>query len=381
MATSRDGSKVLKDALVRKLRTEFDISRVPGISGLPLIIQRVTNNTPEPYIYIRVEDTDETYVTKDNSSREYNLVAEVMVKSSQNSGNTDTRDAIVSELTNVLDAGVETYPDLDNDGYNLFLLNVGSGTPTVSEERGATYFKSSVRIQAQMEFVGLPSTNQPVQAPAFTYGSFLLQPTANAIEEGDGGTITTALTYNSNNFGWDYVNGTVIQPFGSDGALAGNVYTISNTDANIQLGVTLNYEFGDDDSITTSLMSTHQWLRTRSVRYGTVEAQGGSLPTLTNNMDATYGLNLLSNWVSPTQSVDIGNVSPVGEQITIQGQIGEHIYIIFDSSEDNLTAIRQDLFDTDITNRFQPVQTIGNFKIYISTDALNYTGDITLDLS
>jgi hypothetical protein len=63
-----------------------------------------------------------------------------------------------------------------------------------------------------------------------------------------------------------------------------------------------------------------------------------------------------------------GTVSPSGQTITINTVDtvgGSYLYIIYSSSVGNITKITQGGFD--VTNNFQPLSNVGNYKIYVST--------------
>ena len=53
MAISYDISDKIKTSFATRLISDFDVTRVNGISERPVITKTITNNTPEPYIYIQ----------------------------------------------------------------------------------------------------------------------------------------------------------------------------------------------------------------------------------------------------------------------------------------------------------------------------------------
>ena len=64
MAQSRNGSAVLKTAIVRKLNSDFQSGRVPGITETPAILQvRPRPRQSYPYIYVAAISDTETAKT------------------------------------------------------------------------------------------------------------------------------------------------------------------------------------------------------------------------------------------------------------------------------------------------------------------------------
>ena len=266
MATSRNGADVLKTAIVRLLRQDFLETRVPGITDLPLFIQdRPQPFTPEPYVYIYLVDSEEVDKTQTSSSRDYRIRAQVVTKSAHNRSAETERDAIVDEITRVIDTPGAPYINLRNEGYNVYIQNVGNVEKFVDDStRGSTYFIANMELQFVADFVGTPESEFPVQDPIFTYAGFTFPPINEQIELGDVGTITGATTYPSNNNGWDFVSVTYSLASDSQGSILGNVVTVDGTDDPIVIITTLNYEFSTDTSITTTVVHTTNFERIRS---------------------------------------------------------------------------------------------------------------------
>ena len=378
---SRYGAEAIEFGLYSKIVSTFDRTGIPGITEDPLVLVELPNpGDIEPYIYINCFDSEEVHITKSGSSRMYMMHVQVVCRSQHNASAEQQRDQIMDQIAQIIDTDTDNYIDIDNEGFNVYIQNITDMGGYTSEERGATYWIGNITCEITASAVVLSTANDPVQAPEFTYAGFEVTPTSATIEAGDAGTITVTDMYASDNMGWDWVSTQVVQPFGADGSLSSNVYTIGAADENIQLGVNINYEFITDTSSTTQLSTTHRWTRRRSLRFGSIAADGGARPTFTADTADTYGVDLLSNWTGDNQSVMIGTIDPDDADITIEGQQGEYIYIMYDADEGNLASIRQDLFDADITSRFEAPITVGNYVYYISSDPLTYTGDIAVTL-
>ena len=258
MALVRNGASFIKTALVRALRTGFTHTRVPGLTANPLIIQdRPLNSIDEPYIYIYTEEVTETNKTKDRSSNNYFIIAQVVVRVLQNEDGSRTRDAIVDEITNLIDTNTDGYIGLVNDGFNVYEQNIENVILLDKyEERGGTYFQANVTIQIEADFIDLPQDRDPVQQAVFTFNGFTFPPTNNRIECFDSGRITGDTSYPSNNNGWDFRSVTYSLIGGGQGTLTGNNLDVDTNDDPLGLITETNYEFGTDNTISTSITDT-----------------------------------------------------------------------------------------------------------------------------
>ena len=373
---NRNGANVLKTALVRKLRSEFDHSRVPGLTEIPLIIQeRPLDNTPEPYVYVKTNRTPEVDKTKSASSIDYIMDIDVCTRSQQNQDSRALRDAIVDEVTSILDTDISSYVNILEEGFNIYIQTINSTTPLEFEEKGASYFKSVITLQVRMEFVGLPVDVGPTQAPTFSYSLFAFDPTTTGlIERYDGGVITPATTYPSNNNGYDFVDASYSISAGAVGTFVNGDYDVPIGGEPISLDSSLRYEFSTDTSITDTLTATTNFPLIDSIRYGAITPQTtGVLPVLLDDTSGTYGLRLLSNW-----NIAYGTVRPHNETITVTGNADQYIYIILDSNV-TLTQVRNTI-GQNVLAQFN-VQTIGAYKIYLNTNPIVFDGfstDFTL---
>ena len=357
------GSDILKTAVVRKLRADFNHNRIPGLTEIPVIIQdRPLNNTPEPYIYIQLIDVTETDLRKTNSSYIYTLLLEVLTRSQQNEDSKRTRDNIVNECCNILEVQPSDYLDLTNDGFNNHYQTIGTITPNTFEERGATYFKTNIEVSFTMDFVGLPQTRIPVQQAIYTFSGFEFLTSGRNIELYDSGRITGASTYPSANNGWDFTSIDYALPPTSDGTLLGNNYNVGIDDNELVILANIEYEFGTDNTITTAVPDTDRFNRITSVRQGVTSG----IVAYTDNDASTTGLRLPNNW-----NVLHGTTSPIG-QFTFTGSVGEHFYFMYDATLPVLRRFQNVAQPTgnDI-NQFT-VTTVGAFRIYTLTNPLPY---------
>ena len=352
----------LKTAIVRKLRADFNHTRIPGLTELPLIIQdRPLHNTPEPYIYVEIypDAIEEVDVTKSSSSYDYFVNIQVMTKSLHNQDSKRQRDLMTSEAQRVLDVETNGYVNLTNEGFNVYVQTVESVTPLESYERGADYFYSTILMRFTINFVGLPQTVLPVQAASYTFAGFTFAPTGSDIETYDAGTITGAATYPSNNNGWDFTTASYALTSGSEGTLNNNVLTVASDDDPLGLVATINYEFNTDTSVTTSVTDTDTFSRIKSLRYG----------SRSSNTVSSADLQDFSLWTGTNQTFDFGNVNPINDTITLTGNAGEYLYIIHDAAH-GITGLR-DVLGTDNISNFTLTELDG-YRILILNRALAF---------
>ena len=203
MAKSYDISDIIKNAFTTKLIAEFDVSKIDGISTVPVITRTITNNTPEPYIYIRSEGSLETWVTKDSEDREYRIMAEVVVKHKVNSVTHVTREQISNEVLNILTADI--YPDITSNGFRISNIFTEDVVKLDFIERGAKYYKAVIplAVVAGLDAQAAGDTD-PVQATTFVKSGFEIVDANDNIDLYDTGLITFANTYPSSNNGWDF---------------------------------------------------------------------------------------------------------------------------------------------------------------------------------
>ena len=322
--SQRIGVAEIKTAVVRKLRTDFNHTGISGLSQDPLIIQdRPLNSVLEPYVYIIEQDTLEVQKTKNSSSTDYFIVAQVVVRTTQSEDGNTIRDGIMDEITRIIDTNEDNYIQIDSQGYNVYIQNVDEIViPDPYDEDGATYFQANMVLQFRADFIGLPSTRDPIQAPIYSFADFTFSPTNNRVEVSDAGTITGAATYASGNQGWNFNTVTYALISGGQGTLATNVLTVGATDSPLGLVSTINYQFASDNTITTSLTATTNFRRIRSLRFGSTTNTSFSAAELAN----------LSNFQGTNRTFRYGVENPSGQQISLEGNAGERFYIIFDNT-------------------------------------------------
>ena len=373
------GERPLKTAIVRKLNADFNHTKIPGLTAIPTVIQdRPLAGLPQPYIYVEIApgQVREVDVTKSGSSFEYLVNVQVVTKSQTNQDSKAQRDLIISEVQNVLDTdNGGGYLDLSTEGYNVYVQNAIRVQPGETLGVGADYFFSTLVLAVRMQFVGTPESTEPVQAPSFTYSLFRFDPSATGhIERYDAGVITPATTYPSSNNGWDFLDASYSISLGAGGTFANGDYDVPVGADPVRLDSSLRYEFSSDTTILTTLSATTDFLVIDSIRYGGITPQTpGTLPTLSDDTAATYGLRNLSNW-----NIEYGTVRPHGETITVTGDENQYVYIIIDH-EVTLTQIRNTL-GQNVIAQFD-VQTLGDYKIYLNTNPIVFDGfstDFTL---
>ena len=374
---SRDGAAVLKTAIVRRLNSDFQHGRVPGITETPDVLQvRPRPLQGYPYIYVAsITDTEVNKTLSGLSSREYLIHIQVVTRSRHTGTQEATREAIVDEIVRILDADTDDYLDLTNDGYNNYIQNVDTINRVSREVGGSTFFIADMELSFVMDFIGLPQTRQPIQQALYTYAGFEFTPTGDRIEMWDSGTITGAASYSSNNNGWDFTSATYALTGGSQGSLSGNVLTVDGDDSPLGLTASLNYEFNTDTSVTTTLTDTDNWTRIRSIRYGVVPNDSA----FTDDEATGTGLRDLSQWGGTNQTFDFGATNPNGLTFEFDRTPGDFMYIVMDSSF-TLSTIRESIFNADILNQFN-TYVVGGYRVYIFNRGSSYTDTLTLTFS
>ena len=371
MAGNRNATGYLKTAIVRRLRSEFNTTRVPGITEIPTIIQdRIIDSLPYPIIYVDISSVEEVNVTKMDSAYEYVATLSVINRTTQKEDGKAVRDAIVDEVTNIMDCPVEDYLDLTNDGFNVYVQTVTSPDPQEPVNAyGATYWNTEIDILFRVDFIGLPSTNQPLQQAQYTFAGFEFQPTGRDIEQYDSGTITGATTYPSNNNGYDFTGVNYVLTTGSEGTLTDNILTVAPDDDPLGLIATIAYEFNTDTTITTTVSDTDNFPRIKSLRYGSRDT----------NSVSSADLQDFSLWTGTNQVVDFGNVNPTGTTITLSGNQGQYLYIVHDANN-GITGLRDSL-GTDNINNFDLTE-IDGYRVLILDRTLAFNNfSITLDIT
>ena len=248
------------------------------------------------------------------------------------------------------------YPDLTSVGYSIYNLTIGEIRDFTFKERGANYYKAIVEVYVTADSVELPQSVNPIQALIYSFSNFTHTPTTTKIETYDSGDITFNETYPSNNQGWDFTSVSYAIAASAQGTLDNRVYSI--TSANDPLGVTgtLNYEFGSDNAVTTSITDTVAFERIRSLRFGSSTATSWTENDLEN----------LSNF-----GIMFGTENPVGNTITINPGLNEYPYIMFDEAY-SISEIVGPLGLNEISS-FTMTE-VGGFKIYRLTDEIPYAG-------
>lgn len=363
MGQNRNASGAIKTALVRKLRADFDVNNVMDLAQIPLIIQdRPLNSIDEPYIYLYEQNSSEVDRTYDESSTEYDIIAQVVTRVAQNDDSSQLRDDIVQEVVRIIDTNSSGYINLETMGFNVYLQNVnGVAELPKYEERGGTYFQANITITLRADFVGLPTTIMPTEASSYSFTNFTFTPnnTDKNIEFGDAGTITGATTYR-NQLPWNFESVSYAQISGGDGALTDNVYTVESADATLGLNATINFTFHTDSSVTTSITNTDQFNRIRSLRYGAINQSSISQSDLAN----------FSLFQGTNKTFDFGNVNPTGDAVELSGAAGERFYFIIDANH-SITSIRNFL-GLNVIEAFSQT-TVNGYKIYLQNNPLVYT--------
>ena len=359
----RSGMDEIKRSIAKHLRTNFDYTKINGLTQQPAITQNPTRQTQTPRIYIYANGQIEIDTSKADVPIEYTVNVEVLVKyNSYRGGNRQAHQMLDEIIGSLRGLRSSDYPTVD--GYNIYRIQFGEIVDFKFIEEGQNYYKVICPFHISATQDAVPSTTQPMQAAEFTYSGFTFAPTSTNIERWDSGNIVPATTYPSNNNGWNFETVTYTVATGADGTYSDGNYTIDSDDTTLGITSTINYTNDIDNTITTSLNATTNFDRIDSLRYGAINAQGGSQPTLTDDDATGYGLRNLANW-----NVDFGVVVPHQATITMTANAGQYLYLIVDH-EDTVTHLIDTLGTNNITNFTSSI--VGDYKIYLSVNPIYY---------
>ena len=364
----RSASDEIRRAVTVAIRDNFDPTKVNGLNTTPPVTQNPTRQTQEPYIYVYSVAENEIDVTKEDGAIEYTVNVEVCIRYNQRRGGQRQANQILDEVTNqVRGFALGQYPSAI--GFTIYRTTFGNVSYLDFKENGANYYKVVCPFFISAYPTPIPAQTQPVQAPTFAYAGFANTPTSNRIERYDAGTITPDTTYPDGNNGWNFADANFSVSAGAAGTYVGGVYTLESGQEPVKLDSSLRYTLDSDATETTTLTATTEWNVIDSIRYGSVDADGGNQPSFTDNADATYGLRLLSNW-----NVEFGTTTPHNEMITITGDSGQYVYIIVDH-EVTLTQITNNGVNTI---HLWDVETVGDYKVYINQQPIVFN-DFSID--
>lgn len=378
MSSLNNGDGPLRLAIVQKLNADLDHTLITGIDANPIVAQSpVPAHVSEPYIYIRSEDSIESFITKGSSSRLYTILAEVVIKASgvASGAGVQTRDDIVNEIVAIFDVNTEEYivvPEFNNYIQNVSVLTM---LPAFIE-RGGTYHKSVVELSFTMSFTGEARTATPFQNPVYAYDGFEFAPSRDNIELYDLGSITGANTYSTPNNGWTFDSATYALAAGSDGTIVDRVVTVAIDDANVDIESTLTYTRLDSDNQV--LTRTTDFNRIRSLRYGVLAST--ARPEFTDDVAVDLGLQSLNQWDEGNRHLMFNTVNPRGTEVSFEGNAGEFVYFVFDANESitNITNIAAGIEESIIANFTTSM--VGGYEIYTMRRPLSFTSSYTMKL-
>lgn len=377
-ASHQNADSDLKRAVVLKLRADMDANLITGLTEIPLVVQnRPLQTLDEPYVWIDVEDSFETDVSRDSSSREYNIIANIIVRSDDNASAIRTKEDIANEITAIFDVTADEYIEIED--YTNGIQNVKDIINFQFVLGGATYYQAQVQIVFRLTFLGDARTAVPFQNPIYSYDAFDFSPLSNNIEMFDMGTIMGATTYSSSN-GWDFDSVTYTLADGSDGTITGNDIAVSTTDTNVDITSVINYTRALE---TTDLTRTTEFNRIQSLRYGVVQPQTeGSQPTFLDDDSDTYGIRSLSQWDTGNRHLRFNRVSPVGQIIEFDAIVGDYVYIAIDSNRPALVSIINEAGGIqEETIQLFNSRVVDGYQIYIMRRIVEFAGALKLILN
>ncbi len=367
---SRDGGYSIRKAIAKQITDLFEFSKVDGLTENPIITLTVTPNTQEPYIFLRESDSEEAWVTKDSESRRYFIDIQVMTKTNVSRGTTQQRDEMVNE---VLQALTSDLPIPQDTGFEIQLITTDEIQKDIDVRRGAKYMVAVIPVIVVAKYVGFSINIQPLAGQRLTYTGFEDTISSHRLETWDDGSATALSTYPNSN-GWTVTGVTVAKQAGKDdGTLTGNTLSILDTDTSLGLTSTIAWAAVDDATETTSTTSSTSISRIKSLRFGSITS--ASQPSFSDNTDALTGLRNLPQWNSGNRVRRYGTVDPVGEEITIDANSGDWLYIITDAAQPVLKSAHESVLNQNVlTDVFESPVVTGGYRIYVSKIATNFNG-------
>ena len=212
----RSGMDEVKRSIAKHVRTNFDYTKVNGLTEAPAITQNPTRQTQTPRIYIYAVGQQEIDTTKEDVPIEYLVNVEILVRYNSYRGGNRQAHQMLDEIIGSL-RGLKTgdYPVVD--GYSVYRITFGDIRDAKFIEEGQNYYKVICPFSISATQDRVPSTLQPLQAPIFTYSDWTFTPTTTKLERWDAGNIVPATTYPSNNNGWNFTSATYAVSQGADG--------------------------------------------------------------------------------------------------------------------------------------------------------------------
>ena len=258
-------------------------------------------------------------------------------------------------------------------GGNVLIQNVGTGTSgfNISQTTtGSVSYQMQVTASSPMDGSiysqsfnrsGTLSKSSPA-IPTIAYTpSVQLGATSNQIEIGATGSIAFTATEGAGN-GWVYAAGTLSTNFSSPVTLTTSSLENYSISASADYSSSGTYGADNNPAITTTVTSaTKTYSRIRSLRYGATTSISQSAAQLQDlsNWDTSLGGNV--------GVIEKGTINPNSQEIDINWSGSKFIYIIYDSSQGNLTDIVErttnfSIFEPTFGARVYAEE--GNYKIY-----------------
>ena len=199
----RSGMDEVKRSVAKHIRTNFDYTKVNGLTGIPAITQNPTRQTPTPRIYVYANGQIEIDTTKEDVPIEYTVNVEVLVRyNSYRGGNRQAHQMLDEIIGSLRGLNSTDYPVVN--GYTIYRIQFGEIQDLRFIEEGQNYYKVICPFHISATSAQVPSTTQPMQAAQFTYSDWMFAPSNNKFERWDNGNIIPATTYPSNNNGWNF---------------------------------------------------------------------------------------------------------------------------------------------------------------------------------
>lgn len=375
--TLNNADNPLKTAIVRKINSEIDVNLITGVTEAPIVTQdRPLNGFDEPYIYVRVESSNEIDTTKDRAARKYFVILDVIVRSTANDAATQTRDDIVAEMESIFSVPVSDYVVVPE--YTNYIQEVEDIFSTTLETDGATYHRAIVTLSFRLFFNGDRRLALPVQRPLYSFSGFSLSPVGTRIERFDSGSIIGASSYSSPNNGWTFDSVAYSLATGSDGTLVDRTVTLTSTDNNVNIVSDITYT--QDSQPNQVLNATTNFGRIISTRFGAITpATAGTQPTLTDNTVANTGLRNLGAWQDERRFIQFDRQNPRNFTYTFNANAGEYDYFIYDANQgaiDRIINIAAGV-EENIISLYDSI-VVGNYMIYIRKRPLSFTARYTM---
>ena len=262
----------------------------------------------------------------------------------------------------------------NNQGYTLISASLFTGSVLITEVGTGTSLSNSPTTSGSQDYRLEYTASSPLDSSIFTgsvtvsgtlskieptnpsvsyTATVQLGATSNQIEQGATGSISFTPSYGTAN-GWTQTSLTTAPP--------SSPFTTTGFSASLSITTTANYESPTGDNIPqifTNKQSSRTYSVIRSVRYGALASSSLTQSEIENldAWDTTLG--------GSAGIINKGTVNPNGDSGTFSWSGDKYHYIIYNSSQSDLTDITTSGFG--VFGQFSK-STVGDYTVYITND-------------